>query len=102
PAGPAASSRPPLVDRVLPVLDTDQAPKDGVRVIGHVPGGVDALHVGLAVLVDHDAVLELHISACQDIGNGLDADADHDEITVEPSTAARHHTSHVTFAFKVR
>src|SRR5260370_32724737 len=96
----AASSCPPLVDRVLPVLATDQAPKEGARVIGHIPGGVDALHVGLAVLVHHDAVLDLHIRARQDVGNALDSDADDDEITVEPSTAARHYTLHVTLAFK--
>src|SRR6266478_223675 len=98
----AASRRTPLVDGILPVLDANEASKDGVIVIRHIPSGIDSFHLRLAVLVDDDAILDLHIGACQNISNGLYPDADHDEITVEPPATAGHHTLHMALAFKGR
>jgi hypothetical protein len=52
-------------------------------VIGHVARGVDALHTRPEVLVDDDAVVDLHSGAGEEIRDRLGAKAHHDEVAFD-------------------
>jgi hypothetical protein len=84
------------MDGVLPVLDPQMPAEEGMKVIGHISRGIDVLYVGLAVLVDHDAVVDLHSGIDQEIGDRLYSYTGHDEIALDATTGIRYHTLHVS------
>src|SRR6266699_3772502 len=47
------SCRPSLMDCILPVLNPDQPPEEGMEVIGHISRGINAIYIRLAVLLAH-------------------------------------------------
>src|SRR5829696_1557561 len=52
-----------LLQCVLPVLDADVTPEHGMVVVGHITSRVDPLHARSEVLIDHDAIVDLHTGA---------------------------------------
>src|SRR5260370_26293304 len=84
------SSGPSLVDRILPVFDPDQPSKNRMKVIGHISCSINALHVGLAVLINYDAILDFHSGTGHDISNRLNPPAPNHPPTLAPPTPAPH------------
>src|SRR5829696_1067304 len=56
-------------------------------VVGYITGCVDTLHARTAVLVDQDAVIDLHTGAGECVRDWLHAKAHHDEVALDPVTA---------------
>ena len=75
------SSGPSLADRILPVFDPDQPSKNRMKVIGHISCSINALHVGLAVLINYDTILDFHSGTGHDISGRLNPNADNHEVT---------------------
>src|SRR5206468_3461497 len=70
-----ARSSSALLDGVLPMFDPDPAIEDWVIVIRDVTGGVNAADVGLAILVDDHAVVELNAAVSERFDRRLDPHA---------------------------
>ena len=81
-----------------PQLAADQ----GVKVIGHVAGGINVLDVGLAIRVDDNAVLYLDAAAGNHIGGWLDAHTHDHKVTIKLATCIGDHPLHAVCAFKAR
>src|SRR5439155_20713795 len=60
PAEHAPGGRGPLLHAVLPVLDAHLTAAHGVIVIGDVARGENAGHIGPALVVDDDSVVDSH------------------------------------------
>src|SRR5260370_7250065 len=78
------SSGPSLVDRILPVFDPDQPSKNRMKVIGHISCSINALHVGLAVLINYYAILDFHSATSHDITNRRNPTAPNHPPTYKP------------------
>ena len=72
-----------LLDGVLPVLHSHLAIEDWMIVIRDVTGGVNTADVGLAILVDDDAVVQVDTATFEHLHRWLDADANDDEVALE-------------------
>ena len=83
PAEHVARGSSALLDGVLPMLHSDPAIEDRVIVIRDVTRGVNAADVGLAVLVDDNAVVHVNAAAFEHVHRRLDADAHDDEVALE-------------------
>jgi hypothetical protein len=77
-----------LLEGVVVVLHPEVATEDRMVVAGHVAGREDALDRGLAVLVDQDAVVDLHPAPADELHVGLDAHADHHRLALDPPSPA--------------
>ncbi len=80
----------PLLDAVLPVLDTHLAPAHGMKVIGDVTRGEDAGHVGSALIVDDDPVVDPHGGARDELGDGLDTEPEDGQAALDAPPLAGH------------
>jgi hypothetical protein len=91
-----------LVERVVPVLYPHHLSEDGMVMIRDVSGGEDAVDIRAAVFVDHDPVVDFDPGTCDDLGDWLDANADHREIAIDPPVSLGDEPLHVTRAFESR
>src|ERR1700694_4000892 len=71
-----------------------------MKVIGHISCGIDALDIGLAVLVDHDAVVDLHSRIEHEIGDWLYPYAGHNVIALDATTSTCQHALHMSCALE--
>src|SRR5207247_1647600 len=74
-------------DGVLPMFDPDPAIKDWVIVIRDVTSGVNTADVGLTILVDEYAVVELNAAVSERFDRRLDTDAYDGKVAFEPQAS---------------
>ncbi|MGF6181686.1 hypothetical protein ABIB42_002710 [Massilia sp. UYP32] len=82
-----ARRKPPLLDRIVPVLDAVAQAKHGVGEIGDVARRPHQRMRGLQVLVDAHAVVQRQAAAFQPAEVGRDTDADAHQVARQPAPA---------------
>src|ERR687892_526335 len=79
-----------LVERIVPVFDAHSLFEYRVVVVGDVACSENPFDIGATILINDNAIVDLHAGLCHGIHNGFDTHSHDREITVDRSTRCGH------------